>query len=84
LLHTAKEPSTTKSSLLGMKTVGNNWKTSQSFSNFTFEYENKSESSKARHKNEHKLTDYQEFQKQTNSSEIMSNMVGIRKINIEY
>ena len=69
---------------LRMKTVGNGRKTPKLFSTFTFEYENKSENGKARHKNEHKLTEYQEFRKRTNSSGIMSNTVGIRKINKEY
>ena len=69
---------------LGMKTVGNGRKTSQPFSTSTFEYENENESGKAGHKNEHELTEYQKFQKRTNSSEIMSNTVGIRKINTEY
>jgi hypothetical protein len=68
-----------------MKTVGNGRKTSQPFSTFTFEYENESESEsgKAGHENEHKLMEYQEFRKRTNSSEIMSNTVDIRKINME-
>jgi hypothetical protein len=30
------------------------------------------------------LTEYREFRKRTNSSEIMSNTVGIRKLNTEY
>ena len=67
-----------------MKNVGNGQKISQPFSIPTFEYENENESGKARHENEHKLTEYREFQKQTNSSGIMSNTVGIRKINKEY
>ena len=62
----------------------NSRKTSQPFSTFTFEYENKSESGKAGHENEHELTEYREFRKRTNSSGIMSNTVGIRKINTEY
>ena len=62
----------------------NGQKTSQPFSTFTFKYENKSESSKAGHKNEHELTEYRKFQEQTNSSGIMSNTVGIRKINTKY
>ena len=64
----------------------NGRKTSQSFSTSTFEYENENEneSGKAGHENEHELTEYREFQKQTNLSGIMSNTVGIRKINTEY
>ena len=62
----------------------NGQKTSQSFSTFTFEYKNENESGKARHENEHELTEYQKFRKRTNSSGIMSNTVGIRKINTEY
>jgi hypothetical protein len=65
-----------------MKTDKNNRKTSQPFSTSTFEYENKSKSGKAEHENEHKLTEYREFKKQTNSSGIMS--VVIRKVNTEY
>jgi hypothetical protein len=67
-----------------MKTVGNGRKTSQPFSTFTFEYEYENESGKAGHENEHELTKYREFRKRTNSSGIMSNTVGIRKINTEY
>ena len=67
-----------------MKTVGNDRKTSQPFSTSTFEYENESESGKAGLENEHELTEYRKFQKRTNSSGIMSNTVGIRKINTEY
>ena len=67
--------------LLGMETVG---KPLNRFSTFTFKYENESESGKAGHENEHKLTEYQEFQKRINSSGITSNTVGIRKINTEY
>jgi hypothetical protein len=44
-----------------MKTVRNGQKISQSFSTFTFEYENESESGKAGHENE--LMEYREFQK---------------------
>ena len=62
----------------------NGRKISQSFSTSTFEYENKNKSGKAGHENEHELTEYQKFRKRTNSSEIMSNTVGIRKINTEY
>ena len=62
----------------------NGRKTSQPFSISTFEYENKNESDKARHENEHELTEYQKFQKRTNLSGIMSNTVDIRKINTEY
>ena len=62
----------------------NSRKTSQSFSTSTFEYENENKSSKAGHENEHELMEYQKFWKRTNSSEIMSNTVGIRKINTEY
>ena len=57
-------------------------KTFQPFSTSTFEYE--SESGKAGHENEHELTEYREFRKRTNSSGIMSNTVGIRKINTKY
>jgi hypothetical protein len=60
-----------------MKTVGIGRKTPQPFSTFTFKYENKSENDKVRHKNECELTEYREFRKRTNSSEIMSNMVDI-------
>ena len=69
---------------VGMKTVENDWKTSQPFSTSTFEYENENKSGKAGYENEHELTEYQKFRKQTNSSGIMSNTVGIRKINTEY
>jgi hypothetical protein len=62
----------------------NGWKTPQPFSTFTFEYENESEMSKAEHENERELTEYREFRKLTNSSEIMSNTVSIRKFNTEY
>ena len=62
----------------------NGRKTSQSFSTSTFEYENENKSGKAGHENEHELTKYQKFRKRTNSSGIMSNTVGIRKINTEY
>ena len=55
-----------------MKTGG---KTPKLFSTFTFEYENESENGKARHENERELTEYREFRKRTNSSEIMSNTV---------
>jgi hypothetical protein len=64
-----------------MKTVGNGRKTPKPFSTFTFEYENESESGKAGHENEHELTKYR---KRTKSSGMMSNTVGIRKINTEY
>jgi hypothetical protein len=67
-----------------MKTVGNGQKTPQPFSTFTFEYENESENGKAGHESECELTEYREFRKQTNSSEIMLNTVGIRKFNTEY
>ena len=62
----------------------NGRKISQPFSTFTFEYENERESDKAGHENEHRLTEYREFKKQTNSSIIMSNTIGIQKINMEY
>jgi hypothetical protein len=62
----------------------NGRKTPQPLSTFIFEYENESENGKAGHENERELTEYQEFRKQTNSSEIMSNTVGIRKFNMEY
>jgi hypothetical protein len=62
----------------------NGRKTPQPFSTFTFEYENESENGKVGHENERELIEYQEFRKRTNSSEIMSNMVGIRKFNTEY
>jgi hypothetical protein len=64
--------------------VGNYPKTPQLFSTFTFEYENESESGKDGRENECELMEYQEFQKRTKSSGLMSNMVGIRKINTEY
>jgi hypothetical protein len=64
--------------------VGNYPKTPQLFSTFTFEYENESESGKGGRENECELMEYQEFQKRTKSSGLMSNMVGIRKINTEY
>ena len=67
-----------------MKTVKNGRKPSQPFSTSTFEYENENESGKAGHENEHELTEYQKFRKRTNSSGIMLNTVGIRKINTEY
>jgi hypothetical protein len=67
-----------------MKTVRNSWKTPQPFSTFTFKYENESENGKAGHENECELTEYREFRKRTNSSEIMSNTVGIRKFNMKY
>ena len=69
---------------VGMKTVENDWKTSQPFSTSTFEYENENERGKARHENEHKLTEYQKFRKRTNSSRIMSYTVSIQKINMQY
>ena len=62
----------------------NGWKTFQPFSTSTFEYENENKSVKAGHENEHKLTEYQKFRKRTNSSEMMSITIGIRKINTEY
>ena len=63
-----------------MKTDGIERRTPQPFSTFTFEYENENQSGQT----EHELTEYREFRKQTNSSGIMSNTVGIRKINTEY
>ena len=63
-----------------MKMVGK----PQPFSTSIFEYENESESGKAGHEHEHELTEYREFRKRTNSSGIMSNTGGIRKINTEY
>jgi hypothetical protein len=62
----------------------NGRKTLQPFSTFTFEYENQSENGKVGHENERELMEYREFRKRTNSSEIISNMVGIRKFNMEY
>jgi hypothetical protein len=59
----------------------NGWKTSQPFSTFTFGLKNESESSKVGNKNEHELT---EFWKRTKSGGIISNTVGIWKINTEY
>jgi hypothetical protein len=44
----------------------------------------KDENGKAGHESERKLTEYREFRKRTNLSEIMSNTVGIRKFNTEY
>jgi hypothetical protein len=67
--------------VLGMKMVGNGRKISQPFYTFTFEYEYENESGKVGHENERELT---KFRKRTNSSRIMSNTVGIRKINTEY
>jgi hypothetical protein len=61
--------------------VGNGRKISQPFYTFTFEYEYENESGKVGHENERELT---KFRKRTNSSRIMSNTVGIRKINTEY
>jgi hypothetical protein len=49
-------------------------KTSQPFSTSTFGYENENEYGKSGHEHEHELT---ECRKWTNSSELMSNMVGI-------
>jgi hypothetical protein len=71
--HQKKPISTTKDE--------NGRKTTPPFSTFTFEYEYENESGKVGHENEHELT---EFRKRTNSSRIMSNTVGIRKINTEY
>ena len=62
----------------------NGRKTSQPFSTSTFEYENKNESGKAGHENEHELMEYQKFWKRTNSSRITSNTVGMRKFNTKY
>ena len=47
-------------------------------------YESENESGQAGHENEHELTEYLEFRKRTNSSGIMSNTVGMQKINTEY
>ena len=69
---------------LGMKTVINDLKIPQPFSTSTFGYENESKSSKAKCKNECELTEYREFRKRTESSGLMWNTVGIRKINTEY
>ena len=63
----------TKTNLQNIKNFENGRKTPQPFSTSTFEYEN--ESGKAGYEN--KLTEYQEFRKRTNSSGIMSNIVGI-------
>jgi hypothetical protein len=60
----------------------NGRKTPQLFFTFTFKYEN--ENDKIGHENERELTEYREFRKRINSSEIMSNTVGIRKFNTEY
>jgi hypothetical protein len=57
-----------------MKTVEHGRKTPQLFSNSKFKYESESENGKAEHEHELKLT---EFRKQTYSSRIMSNTVGI-------
>jgi hypothetical protein len=57
-------------------------KTSQLFSIFTFKYENKNEIGKTGHEYEHELTEYREFQ--INSSGIISNTIGIQKINTKY
>jgi hypothetical protein len=61
-----------------------NGRKTQPFSTFTFKYKNKSENGKAEHENEREFTEYREFRKRTNSSEIMSNTVGIQKFNTEY
>jgi len=58
-----------------MKTVELGRKTAQLFSIFTFKYENGNENGKAEH--EHEL-EHTESRTQTNSSEIVSNTVGIR------
>ena len=47
-------------------------------------YENENESGQAEHENKHELTEYLEFRKQTNSSGIMSNTIGMRKFNTKY
>jgi hypothetical protein len=57
-----------------MKMVELGRKTSQPFSTSTFGYENENEYGKSGHEHEHELT---ECRKWTNSSELMSNMVGI-------
>jgi len=62
----------------------NGRKTFQPFSTSTFEYENKNGRGKVGHENEHELIEYRQFRKRTNSSGIISNTVGIRKINMEY
>jgi hypothetical protein len=62
----------------------NGQKTPSPFSTFTFEYENESENGKAGHENEREFTEYREFRKRTNSSEIISNTVDIQKFNTEY
>jgi len=67
-----------------MKTDGIERRTPQPFSTFTFEYENENESGQTEHENEHELTEYREFRKRNNSSGIISNTVGIRKLNTEY
>jgi len=67
-----------------MKTEGIERRTPQPFSTFTFEYENENESGQTEHENEHELTEYREFRKRNNSSGIISNTVGIRKLNTEY
>jgi len=69
---------------LRMKTDGIERRTPQPFSTFTFEYENENESGQTEHENEHELTEYREFRKRNNSSGIISNTVGIRKLNTEY
>ena len=65
-----------------MKTVGNGVTTSPPFSTITFKLKNESENDKIGHENKHKLIEYQEFQKQTNPSEIILNTIGIRNIDL--
>ena len=77
-------PSATYISAQEMEMDRNGRKTPQPFSTSTFEYENESKSGKARYENEHKLTEYRKFRKQSNSSGVMSNTVGIPKINTKY
>jgi len=67
-----------------MKTVDSVKKLLNRFLLLHLKYESENESGQAGHENEHELTEYLEFQKQTNSSGIMSNMVGMRKFNTKY
>jgi len=59
--HCAVHAATT--SPLALARDENGRKTSQPFSTFTFGYENKNESDKAGHENEHELMEYREFRK---------------------
>jgi len=62
----------------------NGRRTPKLFSTFTFEIRKQKRNGKTGHENVRELTNYREFQKRTNSSGFMSNMVDIRKLNTEY